>query len=83
MFRCSPAAPDADAADYTRTAKAGFCRSRWPLGVGRPIRASQSTTALDEDVVMAAPASVHADRDPMIVSILVNSSLVNCAPDQY
>jgi hypothetical protein len=36
--------------------------------------------ALDEDVVMAAPASIHADLEAQHLGILVNSSLVNCAP---
>src|SRR5216683_4127712 len=41
-------APDADGADYTsqRTRQGcAFVRFHWPLGVGRPIRASQSTTS--------------------------------------
>src|SRR6201988_322526 len=37
--------------------------------------------ALDKDVVVAAPAAVHADRDPMIPQQVVNSSLVNCNPE--
>src|SRR6202045_2852044 len=41
-------APDADVSDYTsqRTRQGcAFVRFHWPLGVGRPIRASQSTTS--------------------------------------
>src|ERR1700751_306087 len=41
-------APDADVADYTsqRTRQGcAFVRFHWPLGVGTPIRASQSTTS--------------------------------------
>src|SRR6201984_418498 len=41
-------APDADVADYTsqRTRQGcAFVRFHWPLGVGRPIRASQSPTS--------------------------------------
>src|ERR1700730_1785061 len=42
----------------------GLCR--WLLGAGRPIRAHRPPQALDEDVVVAAFASIHADLDPMI-----------------
>src|SRR5260221_7949100 len=35
--------------------------------------------ALDEDVVVATPASVHADLDPMIPQQLGGASLVICA----
>ena len=66
-------APDADVADYTsqRTRQdCAFVRFHWPLGVGRPIRASRSTTSARRRCCRAAPASIHADRDPMIAQHL-------------
>ena len=62
-------APDADAADYTsRRIRQGCasvrCVGRWaqidPFVLHGPPQ------ALDEDVVVAAPASIHADLDPVI-----------------
>src|SRR5689334_19000014 len=39
--------------------------------------------ALDKDVVVAAPASIHADLDPVIPQHRGEFVLVNCAPPAF
>src|SRR5205823_10911200 len=55
--------------DYTSRRTRQGCasvRCRWPRGAGRPFVLHGPPQALDEDVVVAAPASIHADLDPVI-----------------
>jgi hypothetical protein len=60
-------APDADAADYTSRRTRQDCasvRCRWPLGAGRPIRVSRSTTSRSTKML-----SWQRPRPSMLISI--------------
>jgi hypothetical protein len=66
---CASRGPDADVADYTSRRTRQGCASFDAIGGCAqvdPFVLRGPPQALDKDVVVAAPASVHADLDPVI-----------------